>query len=183
MTLPNVGLCAFTFAWVLALAGCQTGPKPEGKKDVAADTAEINAIRGKFSTAFNSNDAGGLAALYADDAVVMLTNQPAIEGRPAIQSMYEAMFKANTAKIAITTLETQVGGDWAFDRGNSTTTVTPKSGTPVEEAEKYLVLLKREPGGLWKVYRQIANSNNPPPNAPSTKAGKKAVKKAAKKKR
>ena len=182
MTLRNVGLCAFALTSVLTFAGCQTTSKTDEKKDAAADTAAVNAIRGKFSTAFNSNDAAALAALYADDAIVMLANQPAVEGRPAIQSLYEAMFKANAVKVAITPLETQVAGDWAYDRGNATTTMTPNSGKPAEESVKYLVVLKRVPGGLWKVYRNIDNSNNPPPAPPGKKAPKKVVKKAGKKK-
>ena len=152
------------------------------KKDAAADTAAITALRGKFSAAFNSNDAAAVAALFADDAIVMPANQPAIEGRPAIQSLFEAIFKANPGiKTAIASLETQVAGDWAYDRGNTTTTITPKSGKPIEESAKYLVVLKRLPGGLWKVDRDIDNSNSPPPAAPGKKASKKGGKKAGKK--
>jgi len=179
MTLRNVGLCAFALTSVLTFAGCQA--KPEEKRDIAADTAAVNALRGKFSAAFNSNDAAALAALYADDAIVMPVNQPAVDGRPAIQSLYEAMFKANAVKVAITSLETQLAGDWAYDRGNATTTITPKSGKPIEESARYLVVLKRLSGGLWKVYREMDKSNNPPPAAPAKKAGKTAAKKAGKK--
>ena len=131
------------------------------QKNVAADIAAVNALRGKFIAAFNSNNAGALAVLYADDAIVMRANQPAVEGRPAIQSLYEAMFKANAVKISITPLETQLAGDWAYERGNATTTITPKSGKPIEESAKYLVVLKRLPGDFWKVYRDIDNSNTP----------------------
>ena len=169
MKLRNVGLCAFALSSVLTFAGCQTAPKPGEQKDVAADLAAVNALRGKFRAAFNSNDAGALAALYADDAIVMLPNQPAVEGRPAIQSLYEAMFKANAVKIAITPLETQLAGDWAYDRGNATTTITPKSGKPMERSNKYLTIYKRQSDGSWKIYRDISNSNEPPPSA----AGKK----------
>jgi uncharacterized protein (TIGR02246 family) len=180
MILRNVGFCAFALSSVLTFAGCQSAPKPGEQKDVAADIAAVNALRGKFSAAFNSNDAGALAALYADDAIVMRANQPAVEGRSAIQSLYEATFKANSVKLAIAPLETQIAGDWAYDRGNATTTITPKSGKPIEQSDKYLVVLKRLPVGLWKVYRDIDNSNNPPLGAPGKKATKKAVKKGSK---
>ena len=183
MKLRNMGLYAFALTSLLTFPGCQSSPNPGEKKDVAADTAAVNALRGKYVAAFNANDAAALAALYADDAIVMAENQPAVEGRPAIQSRYEAMFKANTVKIAVTPLETQVAGDWAFDRGNGTVTITPKSGRPVEESDKYLVILKRLPGGLWKVYRETDNSNSPPagPAAPGKTANKKVAKKAGKK--
>jgi uncharacterized protein (TIGR02246 family) len=181
MTLRNVGFLALALASTLTFVACQSAPNPE-KKDAAADLAAVNALRGKFTAAFNSNDAGALAALYADDAIVMLPNQPAVEGRTAIQALYDGMFKANAAKIAINPLETQVAGDWAYDRGTATTTITPKSGKGVEESDKYIVVLKRLPGGLWKVYRDISNSNSalPAPTA-SKSAGKTAAKKAPRK--
>ena len=87
----------------------------------------------------------------------------------AIQASYEAMFKENAVKFVPTPFETQVAGDWAYDRGNATVTVTPKSGKQMEESVKYLVIVKRQPDGSWKIYRLISNSNNPPPSV----AGKK----------
>ena len=173
MTLRNVFACAFALASMLTFAGCQTAPKPEEKMDVAADTTAINALRDKVTAAYNSTDAAALAATYADDAIMMNPNQDPVEGKPAIQASYEAMFKENAGTVAInlalSPLETQVAGDWAYDRGNATSTVTPKSGKPVEQLGKYLVIAKRQTDGSWKVYREMSNMNSPPPGA----AGKK----------
>jgi len=171
MTLRSVHLCAFVLTSMLTFTGCQTAPtpKPEEKRDAAADTTAINALRDQFTAAFNSSDAAAVAATYTDDAIMLPENRAAVEGKPAIQASYEAMFKENTGKIVLTPLETQVAGDWAYDRGNATVTVTPKSGKPMEESSKYLVILKRQGDGSWKVYRDTDNSNNPPPGA----AGKK----------
>jgi uncharacterized protein (TIGR02246 family) len=169
MTLRNVCRCAFALTSLLTFSGCQTAPKPEQKRDVAADTTAIKALRDQYTAAFNSNDAAATAATLADDAIVMEPNQAAIEGKQAVQAMFEAMFKENAVRIALTPLETEVAGDWAYDRGNATITVTPKSGKPMQESAKYLVIVKRQPDGSWKVYRDISNSNNPLPGA----AGKK----------
>ena len=173
MTLRNLFLCAFAPVLMLTFAGCQTAPQPEQKRDVAADTTAINALRDKVTATFNSNDAAALAANYADDAIMMNPNQAAVEGKQAIQASYEAMFKENAGKITVTLvltpLETQLAGDWAYDRGSATSTITPKSGKPVEQSGKYLVIVKRQADGSWKVYREISNNNAPPPAA----AGKK----------
>ncbi len=173
MTLRNLFLSAFALTSMLTFAGCQTAPKPEEKRDVAADTTAINALRDKVTAAYNSTDAAALAATYADDAIMMNPNQEAVEGKQAIQASYEAMFKENAGKIVITLvltpLETQLAGDWAYDRGNATSTITPKSGKPTEQSGKYLVIVKRQTDGSWKLYREMSNMNNPPPAA----AGKK----------
>ena len=163
-----VGIIALALTLMLTFAGCQNAPQPQ-KTDVAADTAAINALRDQFLAAWNSNDAAALAATYADDAIMMDPNQASVEGKQAIRAAYEARFKESAFKAAVTPLETQVAGDWAYDRGNLTATVTPKSGKPMEESGKYLFIFKRQPDGSWKVYRDISNSNSPPPTAGGNK--------------
>ena len=133
MTLRNLFPCAFALTLMLTFAGCQTAPTTEPKRDIAADKTAINALRDQYATVFNSNDAAALAATYADDAIMMNPNQAAVEGKQAIRAAYEARFKESALKAAVTLLETQVAGDWAYDRGNVTINVTPKSGKPMEE--------------------------------------------------
>ena len=169
MTLRNLWLCAFALTSLLMFAGCQTAPTPEPKRDVVADTTAVNALRDQYATAFNASDAAAVAATFADDGIEMIPNQAAVEGKQAIQGYYEAMFKGSSAKTAAAPLETQVAGDWAYDRGNYTVAVTPKSGKPMEESGKYLVICKRQPDASWKIYRLIYNSNDPLPGAPGKK--------------
>ena len=165
MTLRKVCICAFALTSILTFTGCQTAPTPEPKRDVAADRKAIKALGDQYVAAWNSNDAAALAATYADDAVMMNPNQASVEGKQAIRAAYEARFKESALKAAVTLLETQVAGDWAYDRGNVTINVTPRSGKPMEESVKYVFIYKRQPDGSWKVYRDISNSNNPPPSA------------------
>ncbi len=174
MTLRNVCLYAFATAAMLTFVGCQTAPPPEPKRDVSADIAAIKALNDKIAAAFNSNDAAAVAAAYADDAVMMDPNQAPIEGKSAIQAAYEARAKENASMsiastFSFTPLETQVVGDWAYDRGTYTVTLTPKSGKPTERSNKYLTIYKRQPDGSWKVYRDISNSNEPLPSAAAKK--------------
>ena len=166
MTCRNVCLCAFALTSMLTFAGCQTAPTPEPKRDVAADTAAINALRDQYIAAVNSGDAAAVAATFDDDAVEMPPNQVAGVGKQAIQARLDAMFKEATFKgVPSTVLETQVAGDWAYRRTSSAQTVTPKSGKPMEQLWKGLSIFKRQPDGSWRYYRLISISNNPPPAA------------------
>ena len=169
MTLGNLRLCAAAVTVALTFAGCQTATAPEHKSDVAADLKAINTLRADFAAAYNSNDAAATTAYYADNAIAMPPHQAAVEGRQGIRVMLEALFKENAAKIVHTPLETQVAGDWAYERGNAVATVTPKSGKPMEESIKYLVILKRQTDGSWKVYRDMHNANTLPPVAAKKK--------------
>ncbi|MFB3779590.1 MAG: SgcJ/EcaC family oxidoreductase [Bryobacteraceae bacterium] len=165
MRLVNAWSCAFALTSMMTLAGCQTAPQPEPKSDTAADIRAIGALRDKVSAAYNSGDANALAAAYTDDVIVMNANQPAVEGKQAVRAMFETLFKENAVKLVITPLETQVAGDWAYDRGNYALTITPKSGKRIEESGKYLVICKRQPDGSWKLSRDIGNSSEPLPAA------------------
>ncbi len=169
MTCRNVCLCVFALTSMLTFAGCQTAPTPGPKRDVDADIKAIHALGDQYAAAVNSSDAAAVAATYADDGIEMPPDQAATEGRQAIQAQYETLYKENALKFALTSLETQVAGDWAYDRGTYTVTVTPKSGKPMGQTGKYLEINKRQPDGSWKVHRVIWNSNEPPPSA----AGKK----------
>ncbi len=177
MKSPTMCFCALALVSILVTAGCQTAPPPEAKKNTPAELAKIGTLRDQFATAYNSNDAAAVAGLYTDDAVLMPSDQSAVEGKAAIQSWYQTMYKGGSVKIALTSLETQVAGDWGYDRGAAMLTITPKGkGKVMEESSKYLVILKRQADGSWKVFRDMDNGNNPMP-APAAK------KRAAKKRR
>ncbi len=163
MTQRTVFFCAFALTLILIFAACTPAPPPEPKRDVAADMKVLNALRDQYVAGVNSGDAAAVAATLTDDAIDMGPYEPAVEGKEAIQVSYETMFKEYTVKIGLTALETQVLGDWGYDRGTYTITLTPKTGKPIEDTGKYLDVLKRLPDGSWKVSRSIYNTSNPPP--------------------
>jgi ketosteroid isomerase-like protein len=54
---------------------------------------------------------------------------------------------------------------WTFARGMYSATLVPKAGgaqIPIDG--KFLTILARQPDGSWKIWRDIFNSNQPPPN-------------------
>lgn len=122
----------------------------------------IETLIEQFMAACNANDPVALAAVHDNDAIEVPAN---VVGKLAIQAWLEGMFKENKVTCALTPLETQVAGDWAYQRGNSTFLITPKSGKPIEESGKYLNIYRRQPDGSWKFYREISNSSNPSPGA------------------
>lgn len=169
MTLRKFGL--FTLALVcIVLTACQPTSTPGEKAAAPPDPAPLNALRDQFMAAENAGNAAEVANLYTDDAIVMAPHEPAVEGRQAILASLQAFFQNNTVKPTLTAQETQIAGDWAYERGTFSWTVTPKAGgKPIEDSGKYLVILKRLPDGSWKVHRDMDNSNNPLPVPPGRK--------------
>jgi ketosteroid isomerase-like protein len=66
--------------------------------------------------------------------------------------------------FALAVDEVRVSGEWAFEKGNFTISLTSKAGgPPMQDIGKYLTIYQRKPGGAWRMARDIWNSNNPPP--------------------
>ena len=159
-----------TAVCLLMLGACAPAPeppKPAPAGPTPADTAAINKLRDDFLAAFNANDAVKVADLFSEDAVMLPADRPAAEGRAAIQAYEQSIFSAFKAGITLGSQETQFEGNWAFDRGTYEMTLAPKAGgNEMKVSGKYLVLIKRQPDGSWKVFRDMDNS------MPTAAAGK-----------
>jgi uncharacterized protein (TIGR02246 family) len=155
-------------------AGCGQGPGTGKAPDRAAELQKIDDLRSLFVAAYNSGDAAAAAALYTGDAVFMPANEPAAEGRQAVQDSLQRELAQGPAKISITPQETEIAGDWAYERGQAVITITPKGAKDaVEISSKYLVILRRQADGAWKVHREMTNLNTPPPQAAGGSQAKK----------
>jgi len=161
----NLSIAAL-FSLVLLVPGCTPAteePVTEAPTP-AEDVAAINALDEEYEAAENAGDAAALAALFAEDAIAMPPNAPAIVGSQAIQAWAQSFYDEAVSQLAMSTAEVEVAGDWAFARGTYTYTTTPKAGgEAIEDNGKYLTIYSREPGGIWRLYRDIYNSDNPVP--------------------
>jgi len=136
--------------------------------ETEADVEAINSLRDEFIGLDNASDAAGLASLYTNDAVLMPPNQAAVTGNQAIESWFQTTFDQFTTEFTVASEELEVVGDWAFDWGAYMTALTPKAGgEPTEDRGKYIVILRKQVDGSWRIARDIWNSDNPPPGAVS----------------
>ncbi|MHB8054630.1 MAG: YybH family protein [Candidatus Aminicenantales bacterium] len=70
----------------------------------------------------------GIAFLYAEDAIRMVPNRPAIKGREAIRASYQSDFDLFKIEETNTVEDAQVVGDLAFVRGAYANKAAPKTG-------------------------------------------------------
>jgi ketosteroid isomerase-like protein len=152
--------------------GCQG---PAGLSE--ADRTAIRQGGENYAKLLNAKDWKGLAALYAEDAMVLPPNQAAVQGRAAIQASLEAPLPLSNFQTR--SLEIEGRGDLAYSRGTYSLTVTPAGAAPIEVRGKYLTIFRKQADGSWKMLRDIWNSDLPLP-APEKAAA--PAKKAAKKK-
>ncbi len=70
-------------------------------------------------------------------------------------------FSYGTSAFAITPIEAEVAGDWAFDRFEWSITVTPADGGEGSvDGGSCLWIDRRQPDGSWKIWRSIWNSTH-----------------------
>jgi uncharacterized protein (TIGR02246 family) len=155
--------------WLMVAAllatACGGTTQEEPAATAPPDPAPINELRNQYMTAYNAGDAAGVAALFTDDAVSMPDHHTAISGKAAIQQFMQEMFTQYTANLTVTPGDTEISGDIAHEHGTFTGTITPKTGggAPMMQSGNYLVVLKRQPDGSWRIHHDIDNSSAPHP--------------------
>src|SRR5688572_6159318 len=96
--------------------------------DVAAVKQTIEEANARFLDALSKADVPTAAANYADDAILMMPNAPALQGKQAILDGFKgflAEYKLSNGKP--TTTDVMVVGDIAVETGTFEWTLTPKS--------------------------------------------------------
>lgn len=154
---------AFLATALVVLAACAPNAP-----DSAADVAAIKADGQVWYDLYNAGDADGVAALYAEDGVVMAPGAPAAVGRASIRD-YIASDIANSKAAGLTSKGDEVTdgaaeGNMAWIRGSFS--VIDASGTTVDTG-KYLTVYRRT-NGQWQIIRDIWNSEIPLPGVTAT---------------
>jgi ketosteroid isomerase-like protein len=166
---PMKELYAFSFAWLLlsiSILACSSGPAPvtEELPSTEADVAAIKSMNQQCLDAINAEDVETVMSLTDDGVIGMVPNEPAFTGKSAYSSWLQRSFDQFNINESWSSEEIVVFGDWAFDRGYYTATITPEEGgDPVEQKGKYIYILKRQSDGTWRQARLIFNSDEPPP--------------------
>lgn len=152
----------------VVLAACNTAPTESSRADAAplaaseaADPAHIRQVieqkNARLIQAFLAGDAAGVAGMFTDDGVLMLNGMPQINGRAAIEQTLVAVFGAvKYHSVTANVREVQFFGDYALEMGTTEFTYEAGGQTVVDQG-KYIVGWKREPGGDWKIHRDISN--------------------------
>jgi ketosteroid isomerase-like protein len=90
----------------------------------------------------------------------MPQDQPVVTGKAAIRPLYEAVLNEFDFQSEGTVKEVVVSGDVGYFWSAYALTATPKAGgDPMKVTGKSLFIVRREPGGAWKITRLMDNSD------------------------
>jgi uncharacterized protein (TIGR02246 family) len=142
-----------------------------------ADVKAIKNIEIQWNQDYVSKDADKLAAHYAQDAVLMVPEMPAISGKDAIRTSM-AQMTADPA-LALTfqpsKVEVAKSGDLAYTQGSYSITVTDSHTKKVVNGHgSYVTVYRKQADGTWKAVSDIATSDAPPAAPPAAKGKKHA---------
>jgi uncharacterized protein (TIGR02246 family) len=148
-------------AALIALAGCaKPGPTP-------ADDAAVRAVNPAWFKAYNAGDADGVAALYAEDAVLNIPGIPPVRGRAAIKDAVAkdiaAMQAAGLSNKPGEAPEFGVAADMAWEW--SAFSIVDKAGATVDTGKYVTAYGKKD--GKWMIVRDIWNTDSTPPQTRS----------------
>ncbi len=133
---------------------------PTSTFNLAAAKDSIDATNTAMANAVNSGDTTAVASFYTSDAVVMPANMPALSGVGAISSFFSEGIRAGMKDFKLEATEVFGNDEMLTEVGTYTLSFGPE-----KDKGKYIVIWKKE-GGKWKLFRDIFNSDNPPPPMP-----------------
>jgi len=120
-----------------AAAQAQTGADPR---------PAINALLAKFADAYNRKDAAGIAALFAQDAILAPPG-PIVAGRQAVEQDYRKRLDAGFSDLRLEPQHVQAMGDGAWAVGHFTAKHI-EGGSPRERRGNFTTVFQRQGDGL-----------------------------------
>lgn len=154
-----------TMSWLsmalVALAGSLAGMSHAAG---GADEAAIRAQTTAWEKAYNGGDAKGVAAQYAEDALLMPPGAKGVKGKAAILDYFTKDIAGSKAAGVVFVIDgkTDVGvsGNMGWESGTYKVTI---KGAVVDTGKFLSVSRKKD--GKWLYHRDTWNSDTPPPAA------------------
>ena len=140
----------------LLQTGCSTS-----EKQFSTLRNSIENINSSFEEAFKSGNIDNLSEFYTSDAQLMFPGAAAITGVDQIMAYWQGAVNAGVSNVKLQTTDVSGSANEVIEYG--VYTIFAGDNITVDKG-KYIVIWKKE-GEQLKVFRDISNSDNPPPIA------------------
>jgi uncharacterized protein (TIGR02246 family) len=127
----------------------------EAKPDMTKIKDEIQALNTIWANAVNNKDAATILNLYAEDAISMPDDAPALKGKAEIQKDVEASTAKSKGLIKMTYITEEVFGNEKLVTETGIAIAKDTLGKVVY-TEKYMALWEKR-NDRWQIIREIYN--------------------------
>ena len=108
-----------------------------------------------FEAGSKAASAEQMSKVYADNAVLLPPNMAAVTGRENIVKYWSGMVQGGPVDLDLIMEDFMVDGDLAVDRGRYEITA------PFKDSGKYVVVLRKQASGDWRIVTDIFNPSTP----------------------
>jgi uncharacterized protein (TIGR02246 family) len=162
------GLGTAALAWVLCLTpgipGCRAaaGPPDQSAKHM------IENVMQTYAKAYRDNDPDALAALYSEEGMLLPPGHELVKGRDSVRAFWSRGMEAG---FEMATVSIEVSGQAGYVVGRY---YVPPDSQDAAETGKYIISLRRERDGVWRITADIWNADDDAddPDAPADSAGR-----------
>jgi uncharacterized protein (TIGR02246 family) len=146
-----------------ALTGCTQLNLPSGSANREADEKTIRDLDAQWSQAAAAKDVEKIMSFYAEDAVMLVPNQPIASGKQAIRVEWTKMTSMPGFALSFSPSRVEVAkaGDMAYEYGTYNLMMTGPDGRPINDRGKFVVVWRKQTDNSWKVVADIFNSDLP----------------------
>ena len=119
--------------------------------------AAVEKANKEFIAAFNGGDAAKVGSFYTDDATALPPGAEAVKGNQAIREFWAGAIKGGFGDLVLTTASVDSRSVLAYEVGTYSLTAPGQGGQKATVKGNYVVVWKRQPGGVWRIHVDIWN--------------------------
>jgi uncharacterized protein (TIGR02246 family) len=157
-------LAAATFLFIAATLST-VSPLPTTATPQTSTIAAIAKIRDAWVQDLRTKQLEPILKFYASDAVFLPANGERITGSTALRALFQNVMATFNSDLTLHSQNLETSGDLAYDSGDFQEVLTTiATGAKINSKGSYIMILKRQPDGSWKI-TQHAWMGTPPPGA------------------
>jgi len=142
--------CSFLVAGCAAISALQVAAVVT---DATVEPGRIDAVLGQYCQYLVKGQFAEAAALFDEEAEILVEPRPALPGREAIQSFLTSSFSGTLVSLSFISASTTARGNGASQQGTYRQVIMNADGTASVTAGTYKSEWSRKIAGPWRIHR------------------------------
>jgi uncharacterized protein (TIGR02246 family) len=169
-TVGSIGLAGAPLSAQVVTREMPLPPLGEGAPPALTETAppmvdakdDFAEARDQYRNAAAGHDATTLSDLFAEDGVLVATDQDVIRGRSEIAKYFVNAFGQPMPEVTLTCISAESRDGFGSETGRFEERVTSSEGTVTRLSGVYLTIYRRDDAGRWRVAIEIRSRGGQP---------------------